>query len=117
MEWPRCAVEVSKINEEIAVLSAESMEKSLTITLRNLVELYEVRSQLVEISKQNLIYAEKTFELARNRFQVGTINSIDLATIQSNYQNTMIQHYENVFNRLDTFLEIYKMTGKIGLNY
>ena len=111
------AVEVSKINEEIAVLSAESMEKSLTITLRNLVELYEVRSQLVEISKQNLIYAEKTFELARNRFQVGTINSIDLATIQSNYQNTMIQHYENVFNRLDTFLEIYKMTGKIGLNY
>lgn len=111
------AVEVSKINEEIAILSAESMEKSLTITLRNLVELYEVRSQLVEISKQNLIYAEKTFELARNRFQVGTINSIDLATIQSNYQNTMIQHYENVFNRLDTFLEIYKMTGKIGLNY
>lgn len=111
------AVEVSKIQEEIATLSAESMKESLTITLKNLVELYKVRSQLVSISEQNLIYAEKTFNLARDRFEVGSINSIDLATIQTNYQNTLIQHYENVFNRLDTYLEIYKMTGKLGLEY
>lgn len=113
----RRAIEVSRIQEDIAELSVESMEQTLTTTLKNLIELYNVRSQLVAISEQNLVYAEKTFKLARDRFQVGTINSIDLATIQTNYQNTLIQHYENVFNRLDTYLEIFKMTGKLGLEY
>lgn len=111
------AVEVSRIQEDIASLSAKSMEITLSNTLKNLLELYEVRSELVAISEQNLIYAQKTFELAQDRFDVGTINSIDLATIQSNYQNTLIQHYENIFNRIDTYLEIYRMTGRIGLDY
>lgn len=111
------AIEVAHIQEEITELSIESMTQSLENTLANLVDLYEVRTQLVAISDQNLIYAEKTFELAQERFSRGSINSIDLATIQTNYQNTLIQHYENVFNRLDTYLEIYKMTGKIGLEY
>lgn len=111
------AIEVSKIQTEIAAINVEAMKQSLTVTLKNLIELYDVRSQLVVISEQNLIYAEKTFELAEERFKVGSINSIDLATIQSNYQYTLIQHYENIFNRLDTYLEIYKMTGKLGLEY
>ena len=111
------AVEVSRIQEDIASLSAKSMEMTLSNTLKNLLELYEVRSELVAISEQNLTYAQKTFELAQDRFDVGTINSIDLATIQSNYQNTLIQHYENIFNRMDTYLEIYRMTGRIGLDY
>lgn len=111
------AVEVAKIQEEITTLSIESMENTLTNTLKNLIELYELRTQLMDISAQNVIYAEKMFDLARNRFDVGSINSIELATLQSSYQNTLILHYENVFNRMDTYLEIYKMTGKIGLEY
>lgn len=111
------AVEVSRIQEEIATLSISSMQTSLTNTLKNLISLFEVRTELVNISEQNLVYAEKTFTLAKDRFAVGTINSIDLATIQTNYQNTLIQHYENLFNRMDTYLEIYRLTGKIGLEY
>jgi outer membrane protein TolC len=111
------AVEVSQIQEEIAVLSTKSMELTLTNTLKNLLELYEVRNQLVIISEQNLEYAKKSFELAEDRFARGTINSIDLATIQSNYRNTLIQHYENIYNRMDTYLEIYRMTGQISLEY
>ncbi len=111
------AVEVSKIQEEIALMNVENMKKSLLSALQNLIDLYEVRSQLATISKENLLYAKKAFNLAEERFDLGTINSIDLANFQSNYQNTMIQHYENLFNRMDTYLEIYKMTGKIGLEY
>lgn len=111
------AVEVSRIQEEIAELSISSMQTSLTNTLKNLISLYEVRTQLVAISEQNLDYAEKAFNLARDRFNFGTINSIDLAMFQNNYQNTLIQHYENLFNRMDTYLEIYRLTGKIGLEY
>jgi len=111
------AVEVSKIQEDIASLSIESMETTLTNTLENLLELYEVRTELVAISEQNLEYAQKTFELAEDRFKVGTINSIDLATIQSNYRNSLLQHYENIYNRMETYLEIYRLTGQIGLDY
>ncbi len=111
------AVEVSKIQEEIAELNIENMKQSLNSTLKNLIAMYEARLQLVSISQENLVYAEKAFELAEKRFKLGTINSIELAGFQNNYQNTMIQHYENLYNKLDTFLEIYKMTGKIGLEY
>lgn len=111
------AVEVSRIQEDIAQLSIKSMETTLTNTLKNLLELYEVRTELVSISEQNLEYAQKSFELAEDRFEVGTINSIDLATIQSNYQNTLIQHYENIYNRMDTYLEIYRLTGQISMDY
>lgn len=111
------AVEVSKIQEEISSLNIESMKLTLTNSLQNLIELYQVRSQLTSISEENLVYAEKAFQLAEKRFELGSLNSIDLASFQQSYQNTMIQHYENLYNKLDTYLEIYKMTGKISLEY
>jgi outer membrane protein len=111
------AVEVSRIQEEVSRISIQSMETTLTNTLKNLLEIYNLRTQLVGISQQNVEYAQKSFELAEERFKVGTINSIDLATIQSNYQNTLLQHYENIYNRMDTYLEIYRMTGQISLEY
>lgn len=111
------AVEVSKIQEEIASLNIESMKRTLSSTLKNLIDLYDARQDLVNISTENLGYAQKAFDLAQKRFDLGTINSVDLANFQTAYQNTMIQHYENLFNRMDTYLEIYKMTGKISLDY
>lgn len=113
----RRAVEVSRIQENIAELTLENMTAVLGNTLRNLIDLYEIRNQLVSISSQNLDYAQRAFDLAEIRFKNGTINSIALMTFQSNYEMTMIQHYENLFNRMDTYLEIYKLTGKLGLTY
>lgn len=109
--------DVAKIQEEIATLNTESIEQSLITTLRNVIELYKVRSKLVDISAENLNYASKAWDLAQKRFELGTLTSIELATFQNNYQNTLIQHYENQFNKMDTFLEIYKLTGKMGLSY
>jgi outer membrane protein TolC len=109
--------DVAKIQEQIAELNTESMEQSLAITLRNVLELYKVRSKLVDISAENLNYATKAWDLAQKRFELGTLSSIELATFQNNYQNTLMQHYENQFNRMDAFLEIYKLTGKMGLSY
>ena len=111
------AVEVSRIQEDIAELNIESMKDMLGNTLRNLIDLYEIRNQLVTISTQNMDYAQRAYDLATLRFNNGTINSVALMTFQSNYETTMIQHYENLFNRMDTYLEIYKLTGKLGLTY
>jgi outer membrane protein len=111
------AVDVSKIQEEISEMNVESMKQSLSSNLQNLIETYQVRSQLASISQENLVYAKKAFELAQKRFELGSLNSIDLTSFQNSYQNTMIQHYQNLYNKLDTYLEIYKMTGKISLEY
>lgn len=111
------AIEVSRIQEEISTLSIESMKANLRSVLENLLNLYDARSQMVRLSEQNMVYANKALSLAEDRFELGTINSIDLTAFQNNYQNTMIQHYENLFNRMDTWLEIYKLTGKLGLEY
>ncbi len=111
------AVEVSKIQEEITSLNIQSFEKSLSYSLQNLIQLYEVRTQLTQISAENLVYAQKAWELAKAKFQSGSINSIDLTIYQNNYQNTLIQHYENQFNKMDTYLEIYKLMGKLRLDY
>jgi outer membrane protein TolC len=113
----RRAVEVAEIQEEIAQLNYKSMEQTLSSTLENLIELYSAREDLVNISRENVEYAKRALELAQRRFDLGTINSIDLASFQNSFENTMIQHLENLYNKLDTYLEIYKLTGKIGLDY
>ena len=111
------AVEVSRIQESIATLNTQSMENSLINTMKNLIEVYNLRSNLLAISEENLEYATKAWELAQRKFENGSINSVDLSTFQSNFQNTLIQHYENLYNKLDTYLEIYRMTGSLGLQY
>lgn len=113
----RRAIETSKIQEEIAQLTIDEMKFTLSNTLKNLIELFDARSQLVNISKENIEYAKLAYELGSKRFDLGTINSIDLTNLQNTYENTMIQHYENLFNKLDTYLEIAKMTGMISLDY
>jgi outer membrane protein TolC len=110
-------VEVSQIQEEIATLNSESLYKSLAVTLSNLSDLFQIRKELVNVSEQNYIYATKAWELAQKRFENGTLSSVELLSFQNAYQNTLIQHYDNQFNKLDTFLEIYKMTGKLALEY
>lgn len=111
------AVEVSQIQEEIATLNSESLYKSLAVTLSNLSDLFQIRKELVNVSEQNFIYTTKAWELAQKRFENGTLTSFELLSFQNAYQNTLIQHYDNQFNKLDTFLEIYKMTGKLALDY
>ncbi len=111
------AVEVSRIQEEISLLQVQEMKYSLERTLENLIELLTIRTQMLALSTENLEYAQKAFELAQRKFELGAINSVELMTFRNTYQNTVIQHLENQFNRLDTFLEIYKITGKISLAY
>ena len=110
-------VEIAKIQEEIANFNMEETKRTLDNTLDNLIDLYEARTQLLNVSTENMSYAEKAYQLARTRYDMGTINSVDLATFQTNYRNTMLRHYENLFNRLDTYLEIYRLSGKISLQY
>lgn len=111
------AVEVARIQTDITSLNIDKLKNTLTATLQNQLSLYAIRSELVNVSRENLNYATEAYELAQKRFDLGSINSIDLIAFQNSYQNTLLQHYENLFNRIDTYLEVYKLTGNLGLTY
>lgn len=111
------AVEVAKIQIEIGAMNVEKLKNTLRVNMTNQLALYEIRNSLVTVSTENLEYATKAYELAQKRFDLGTVNSIDLIVFQTNYQNTLLQHYENLFNRIDTYLEIYRLSGNLGLVY
>ncbi|TNE52972.1 MAG: TolC family protein [Bacteroidetes bacterium] len=111
------AVETARIQKEIAELSTEQMKKGLTTNLSSLIDLYAARTRLLSISEQNMSYAEQLLDMGEQRFELGSINSVELLNIQNSYYSTLTQHYENLFNRLDTYLEIYKLCGQLGLSY
>ena len=85
--------------------------------MATLIDSYKGNSNLVELSTANIEFATKTFELAKKRLELGTLNSIDLLVFENSYQNQLLQHYEFLFNKISTFLEIYKLSGKLALDY
>lgn len=111
------AVAVSKIQEEIAAMNIQDLEKQLTNTVINLHSLWEVRNQMVNLSKQNMDYAKKAFEIGKSRYDLGTINSIELTSLQNNYLNASINYYDNLYQRIDVYLELYKLSGRLQLDY
>ena len=111
------AVEVSKIQEEIANYNLKEMEKQVVTTVKNLLDNYNVRNQLVNLAAQNVDYAELAFEIGMERYEMGQINSIELSQLQNSYMNAQMEYYNNMYQRLDIYLEIIKTTGKLQLDY
>ena len=111
------AVEVSKIQESIAELNYKNMEKSVTNALANLIDSYQGNAKVVELASINLDYALKAYELAEKRYEYGSLNSVDLLVFKNTYENQVLQYYEFLYNKLSTYLEIYRMSGKLSLEY
>ena len=111
------AVEVSKIQEEIADYNVQEMEKQVVTTVKNLLDNYNVRNQLVNLAEQNVDYAKLAYEIGMERYEMGQINSIELSQLQNSYMNAQMEYYNNLYQRLDIYLEIIKATGKLQLEY
>lgn len=111
------AVEVSKIQEEIAEYNLRELEKQLISNLKNLIETYEIRNNLVSLAQQNTAYAELAFKIGRERYELGQINSIELAQLQNAYMNAKMDYFDTLHQRIDVYLEIIKATGKMQLEY
>lgn len=111
------AVEVAKIQADIQSMNIEKLKETLETNLVNMYDLFQVRNNLLRVSEENLQYAQKAYELAQKRYELGSINSVELQVIQNNYQNTQVQHFENLYNRLDVYIDLYQLTGKLQLEY
>ena len=80
------AVQASRIQESIASLSYDRLKKSLESNLATLINIYQNNADLVALSQLNLSYAKQAWELAELRFDLGTLNSIELVSFKNNYE-------------------------------
>jgi outer membrane protein TolC len=111
------AVEISKIQEEIAALNSQELEQQLTNSALNLYGIWEVRNQLVNLSQLNATYARQAFEIGKDRYALGSINSLELTALQNNYLNAAMNYYDNLYQRIDVYLELFKLSGRLQLEY
>ena len=113
----RRAIEASKIQESIAALTYDNMRKSMENSLSTLISTFKGNSELVALAELNLDYAKQAWQLAEKRFNLGTLNSIELVTFKNTYENQSLQYFDFLLTKINTYLEMYKMTGKLKLYY
>lgn len=111
------AVEVSKIQEEIVSMNTQELKKQLITSTVNLSDQYVVRNKLVNVASTNVNYAEQAFDLGMERFKLGSINSIELAQLRNALLNAKLNYTNLLFQRIQTYLEIYRTSGNLLLTY
>ena len=107
------AFKVGKIQEEILQMRVEDMEVELDNNLKNQLDSYNQRRHLEQLSFQNAEFSKKIWELGKEQYSRGIISSIDLTTLHNSYLNTLVNYYDNLYNLVDAYTELYKLTGGI----
>ena len=97
--------------------SYENMKKSLENSLATLIDTYKGNTELVALAELNLDYAKQAWTLAEKRFNLGTLSSIELVTFKNTFENQSVQYFDFLLTKINTYLEMYKMTGKLKLAY
>lgn len=111
------AVQVSKIQEQIAEMNISEMEKQLSTNALNLIKQFSLRNDLVSLSQENLTYASLAYEIGQERYELGGINSIELTQLKNAYINAEMEYYDALYQRIEIHLELMKITGKLQLDY
>lgn len=111
------AVEVAKIQEEIAKYNYEDTKKQVISNATQLYDLFELRNRLLNVANQNVKYAELAYEVAQERFRFGSINSVELGQLQTNYINAKLDLLNTQFQRIESYLQLMVLTGKFQLDY
>jgi outer membrane protein len=109
------AVEVAKINEEIAQLNIEDLKRSVRNNTETLISLYQMRNRLIEVSSQNILYAQKLYEMTMERFNFGSVSSFDLLNARNQYLQAQLNHLDTQYSRIEAFYELFRIGGMLGL--
>ncbi len=109
----RRALQISKINKEISEVSILEMKHSLKNQLLKLLETYNVQKNIYELSKERLETSELNMSMSTKKFNSGAINSFNYRDVQIGYQNSANSHNINIYNLIDSWLSLLKLTGGI----
>ena len=107
----RRAVEIARINEEVAQVEIEQMEHALTNELLNLYDYYEVRIALLNVANENLEAAELNMTISEDKYRSGVINSFNYRDVQLLYLNAAFRRLQAVYNLVEYRTQLSRITG------
>jgi outer membrane protein len=111
------ALQIAKLEEESGLVALEQMQHDLDNKLENLYEFYLVRKELLSVANENLQAARLNFQIAKEKFENGSINSFNFRDVQLIYLNAALQELQAVYNFIDTHTALLRMAGTIIQQY
>jgi outer membrane protein len=108
------SIENSQVREKIEQMNTDQLKRSLENDLLVIHDAYNVRRQLVEISRVKLSAAELNLSLANERYRNGALSAIDLRIIQENYQNAALENYLAIYSVLANKTDLIRLTGGLA---
>ncbi len=109
----RRMLETAKIQNEISKIETEEIVHTLTNTLTQLLELYSIQKELLNVSEENLTAAKLNFQISEEKFKNGAINSFNYRDAQVVYLNASLQRLNSIYNLISTDTELARLTGSI----
>ncbi len=105
------AMEIARINEDIALTETEQMKHSITNLLMNEFDAYNVRKLMLEVSEESLEAAELNLSIAEDKLKSGVINSFNYRDIQMIYLNSALNRLSAIYNLIDSNTVLTRLTG------
>ncbi len=105
------ALQVARINEEVAQVEIDQMEHALTNELLNLFDYYEVRVELLNVARENMEAAELNLSISEEKYRSGVINSFNYRDVQLIYLNAALGRLQAIYNLIDSNTQLTRITG------
>lgn len=113
----RRQLENARINEQIGQLQISELKQSLKNNLISTFDQYNLRNNLLAISRENVETSELNLQLATDRYRNGTITSFEFRDIQITFLTTSLQYVQAIFNLIESETELMRLTGGITESY
>lgn len=107
----RRAIQNARIQEEIAELRQEDLERQVQADLRNALELYNAQLAIYNLTGENVENQRIAMEIAQDRLKVGNINSFDYRSQQLALLNAEMMRIEALQNLLNTHTQLVRLRG------
>lgn len=107
------AIKNAKDNVAIAELTKEQLTLNLSHELDKHYQQYHARLSIKNLAEQTLENAKTQLAMAEERLRSGAIDSFDFRQIQLDYLNANAQYYLSVFQTMESYLEILRLSGSL----
>jgi len=107
------SLETAKIQSEISKIETEEIIHTLTNTLTQIVELYNIQKDILVVAEENLSAAKLNFQISEEKYKNGAINSFNYRDVQILYLNASLRKLNSIYNLISTDTELARLTGSI----
>lgn len=104
-------IQNARIQENIAQLETGEIEQSVKFHFLNIYDNYEMLRELTNLNEFNKDNTEVLLELAKERFENGTISIFDYRFVQMDFLNAALAYLESLFELKAAEVELLRLTG------